>query len=469
MKTCYFAKMNQEDIIIAIGSGEAPSAIHLIRISGKGCIAMTNRVFKGKDLEKLRQPTLAYGHITDTSGEDLDEVMLSVFPGNRSYTLEESVEISCHGSPVISKAIIELFCRLGARPAEAGEFTLRAYLNGRFDLAQAEAVADLIHAESEQGRKMAWQQLKGNVSHAIGNVRDSLIHFMALLELELDFSEEDVAFANRDELLQQLQQAMTFVQQLIQSFRRGNAIKNGIPMVIAGKPNAGKSTLLNCLLEEDRAIVSDIPGTTRDTIEEGFRFNGLLFRLIDTAGIRTDAGSEIERLGIQRSMDKLKTAEIILYVIDAISVHSLYQIQSEIQMVEGFKEKCMWVMNKSEDPEVIKRARELCEAVGLRKEQVVMISAARKDIEPLLQRLKDWSQELYLQNDLYITNTRHLNALENALVSLTKAREVLISGKSGEWVVFELKMAVESLGSISGKISNNEVLGAIFSRFCIGK
>ena len=367
------------------------------------------------------------------------------------------MEITCHGTPIISKKIIDILIQEGARPALPGEFTQRAYLNGRFDLAQAEAVADLINAESEQARKIAFNQLKGGVSTQIENIRETLLGFLALLELELDFSEEDVEFANRSDLSQRINHAEREIQKLIDSFGSGNAIKSGIPLVIAGKPNAGKSTLLNCILNEDRAIVSDIPGTTRDTIEEAFQFNGLLFRLVDTAGIREDADSSIEKLGIERTFNKIEKAEIVFYLLDAQNIDNA---EKEIDSLKKYHSRIIWVINKSE----LLQNKEV-----LSNFNPVKISAKNNDISTLLQRLEKVSTEKFLNHDINISSTRHLHALKESLASIQQAKQGLESGMSGEIVVFELKSALENLGAITGKITNDEVLGAIFSKFCIGK
>jgi tRNA modification GTPase len=450
----YFANTMQDTVIVALATAPAPAALHTIRLSGSGCIQMVERVFKGKKISAFTKNSLCYGQIIDNQTL-IDEVMLSVFIGPHSFTKEDSVEITCHGSPFISNQIIELLIKQGAVPAKAGEFTQRAFLQGRFDLAQAEAVADLIHAESEEARKLAFQQLKGGVSSKIAEIRETILTFLALLELELDFGEEDVEFANRDQLLTLLNTASTYITTLIQSFKSGNAIKKGIPLVIAGKPNVGKSTLLNCLLNEDRAIVSDIPGTTRDTIEEQFLFNGLLFKLIDTAGIRSDTESKIESLGIEKTFEKLKQAAIIIYLIDPAHIDDLL-VQKE--KLKAFEEKILWVVNK----------KDLLKEVSL-PENTVLISAKQGDIDPLLASLKAYTDSHYLNQDVSITNTRHLHALQSAQSCLTKAKQGIESNISSEWVVFELKNALEDLGTITGKIQNDEVLGAIFSKFCIGK
>jgi tRNA modification GTPase len=346
--------------------------------------------------------------------------------------------------------------KLGAQPAIPGEFTQRAYLNGRFDLAQAEAVADLIHAESEQARKIALSQLKGGVSQNIDNLRQQLLEFLSLLELELDFGEEDVLFANREELHARIDTTAQLVEKLLSSFRSGNAIKEGIPLVIAGRPNAGKSTLLNALLQEERAIVSAIPGTTRDTIEERFHFNGLVFRLIDTAGVRAHADSEIEQKGMERSRDKIKQAELVLCLVDK---DNRSELSEEKALFSGLEKNVLWVLNKCDTP------------LSLEEDGIpwIQISAATQQIEPLLTALKSYSDAHFLQHDVVITNQRHFHALQQAFQAILRAKNALVSNLSGEIVVFELKDAIENLGTITGKINNDEVLGTIFSKFCIGK
>jgi tRNA modification GTPase len=455
--------MNQEQIIVALASAPMQSAIHLIRISGKGCISLVNKFFKGKNLEKTNPNQQLYGHIVNQEGKTIDEVMLCCFHAPKSYTKEEMVEISCHGSVFIAQKIMHLLCENGARPAAAGEFTQRAYLNGRFDLAQAEAVADLIGAETEEAIKLAMYQLKGGISNKIDLLRTDILNFLSLLELELDFAEEDVEFANRQQLEDTITQTKHHVTQLIGSFKTGNAVKNGIPLVIAGKPNAGKSTLLNHLLNEERAIVSDIPGTTRDTIEERFYFSGLQFNLIDTAGIRQNTDSSIEQIGIERTLQKLEIAEIIFYMFD---MQDITDIEKQVSEIKQCNKKVFWIVNKSDKQTNTPEWEALAKK---EKIDLLYVSAAHHHTEALTQSLQEYIQSEYLGRDYAITNQRHLHALQQTKESLSKGMEALQNGFSGEIVVFELKQAVENLGSITGKISNDEVLGNIFSKFCIGK
>lgn len=440
--------------IVALSTAPSSAALHVIRLSGPESFSLLSHFFASKH-SIAKKNSLQYGKWMDGE-EEIDEVVVTCFTAPHSFTKENVVEIACHGSPIISTRIISCLTKKGAVPALPGEFTQRAYLNGRFDLAQAEAVADLIHAESEQARKLALSQLKGGVSKNIDSLRQQLLEFLSLLELELDFGEEDVAFANRNELLERIDTTALLIAKLLSSFRSGNAIKEGIPLVIAGRPNAGKSTLLNALLQEDRAIVSAIPGTTRDTIEERFFFNGLAFRLIDTAGIRDAADSDIERLGIERSRDKIKQAEIILCLVD---VAHRDNIEEEKKWVEGMEEKVLWVLNKCENAPVLNKT----------EQNWIPISAANQQIEHLLAALKTMSDARFLQHDVIITNERHYQALQHAATAIDRAKTALLSHYSGEIVVFELKEAIESLGTITGKINNDEVLGAIFSKFCIGK
>lgn len=448
--------MLSNEVIVALSTAANRAALHVVRLSGSGCFEMLDRIFVGKKIAAIHSNSLEYGKIRFRD-EEIDEVVLAVFKAPHSFTKEDVIEISCHGSPLISQRIMNILIESGARPALAGEFTQRAYLNGRFDLAQAEAVADLINAESEQARKIAFSQLKGGVSNQIELIREKMLEFLSLLELELDFGEEDVEFANRSELMHRIEKAEEYVQKLIHSFGSGNAIKKGIPLVIAGRPNAGKSTLLNCLLNEERAIVSDIAGTTRDTIEESFLFNDLLFRLIDTAGIRHQTDSQIEQLGIERSFDKISKAEIVLYLIDAQHIH---EAKEDFERFATHQDKIIWVINKSE---LLTGAKPDLPFTP------ILISAKKGDIASLLTKLKEITTQRYLSHDVSISNTRHLFALKESLVSIQKAKESLNEGLSGEIVVFELKSALEQLGSITGKITNNEVLGSIFSKFCIGK
>ncbi|MFZ1677049.1 MAG: tRNA uridine-5-carboxymethylaminomethyl(34) synthesis GTPase MnmE, partial [Saprospiraceae bacterium] len=309
----------KEDTIVAIATGDTVSAIGLIRLSGPKAISITNKIFKGRNLSRVESHTMHYGRIIDEDGQTLDDVIVSVYKSPKSFTSEDVIEISCHGSPYILHEINSLLIRQGARPADPGEFTMRAFLNGRMDLSQAEAVADLIESQSKASHLMAMRQMKGEVSGEIIHLREKLIDFASLIELELDFGEENVEFADRDKLKSLVSEILLLTSRLKETFHLGNAIKEGIPTVIAGRPNAGKSTLLNKLLQEDRAIVSATPGTTRDTIEEVLVIDGIQFRLIDTAGIR-EAHDEIESMGIQRTMDKIEKASILIYVFDVTTL-----------------------------------------------------------------------------------------------------------------------------------------------------
>jgi len=319
--------MFANNTIVALSTPQGISAIAVIRLSGKDAISITNSVFKGKKLTEQPSHTIHFGKILD-GDEPLDEVVVALFKAPQSYTKEDVVEITCHGSPYIVQKILELLIRKGAQPAKAGEFTLRAFLNGRFDLSQAEAVADLIAAESETSHRAAINQMRGGFSSEIKQLREQLIHFASMIELELDFAEEDVEFANREQLKKLITQLLSHTTHLIDSFRLGNVIKNGVTTVIAGRPNAGKSTLLNALLNEERAIVSEIPGTTRDVIEEVIHLNGISFRLIDTAGIR-EATDVIEKIGVERTMEKIRQSAIVLYLFD-VKTQTLNDLENDL-------------------------------------------------------------------------------------------------------------------------------------------
>jgi tRNA modification GTPase len=394
-------------------------------------------------------------------------VLVSLFKAPKSYTSENTVEVSCHGSPYILQRIIELFISEGARLAKPGEFTMRAFLNGKMDLSQAEAVADLIAAESEAAHAIALQQMRGGFSQQIALLRERLIHFSALVELELDFGEEDVAFADRVQLIALVQQIQQLIRQLLASFSLGNAIKNGVTTVIAGRPNAGKSTLLNALLNEERAIVSEIAGTTRDTIEELLNIKGVQFRFIDTAGIR-DAQDQIEAIGVQKTLDTIKKSTILVYVFDVISL-SPEEVYQDLKKLQNKDLHIIGVANKMDLNPYIKPnsyANEL-----LPPTHIVSASALNKmNIEYLKNTLYDLtlSQQLNRQNSI-ISNARHYEALEKAYAALSQVLQGIDQQITGELLAFDIKEALHYLGQITGHVSSDDILGAIFSRFCIGK
>ncbi len=469
-----------EDTICAIATPAGKGAISVVRISGKKAFSICNQIFTGKNLKSQKTHTIHYGHIVDP-GEDskniknhpsenrlIDEVLVSIFKSPQSYTGEDSIEISCHGSVYVQQEILNLLVKFGARIAKPGEFTLRAFLNGKMDLSQAEAVADLIASGSEATHKVAINQMRGGFSEEIKKLRDELLKFASLIELELDFSEEDVEFAKREDLKNLVKKISHLIGRLVNSFKMGNVLKNGIPVVIAGKPNAGKSTLLNALLNEERAIVSDIPGTTRDTIEDEINLGGISFRFIDTAGIR-ETTEEIETMGVKRTIEKIKSSSIIIYLFDVHEITSRELNSIEISLedeMEGTEARLILVGNKidKEDLSYIKN-----EFSGF--DNIIYISAKEKtNLEQLtLKLLTLVNTESVHPDETLITNSRHFEALNNAAHSLDKISEGLISNLQGDLLATDIRRALDHLGSITGEVTSDEILGAIFSRFCIGK
>ncbi|MCS6905987.1 MAG: tRNA uridine-5-carboxymethylaminomethyl(34) synthesis GTPase MnmE [Bacteroidia bacterium] len=450
---------NLEDTITAIATPPGRASMSVIRVSGKEAIPIVNRIFKGKNLELAAGHSLYYGRIVDPnteSMETIDTVMLALYRAPRSFTREDVVEISCHGNPYILNRVIELLIHYGCRLAEPGEFTMRAFLNGRLDLAQAEAVADLIAANSSVSHKLAIHQLRGGYSKDLHQLRLKLLNFASLLELELDFSEEDVEFANRQELLELIKGILAEIDSLILSFRAGNAIKNGIPTVIAGKPNVGKSTLLNALLNESRAIVSAIPGTTRDIIEDRLFLGGYEFRLTDTAGLR-QTFDPIEEEGIRRSHEKIIASSILLYVFDP-QIDTFAQAQSEVENLKlPSTTQVVYVANKID-----------LYPVAL-PSSVISISALIGTNLPLLKNeLVKIAQNL-LQTDTVISNQRHLEALKRCHQSLIAAQKGIEQSISSELVAIDIRHALHHLGEITGEVTTEDILENIFSKFCIGK
>jgi tRNA modification GTPase len=455
--------MTFSDTIVAPATAPNVSALAVIRISGKEAFPIASKVFKGKNLMQVASHTVHYGFVVN-GDEIVDEVMATVFKAPKSFTAEDTVEISCHGSPFVVKKIIEVVIAAGARLAKPGEFSMRAFMNGRINLAQAEAIADLIASENEMQQKVALQQMRGGFANELLQMRQQLIDYAALIELELDFGEEDVEFAKREQLINFITQLMTHLFQLINSFKTGNAIKEGIPVAIIGKPNAGKSTLLNALLNEERAIVSEIAGTTRDTIEDVMHYKGYSFRFIDTAGIRQTSDT-IESIGVEKALQKARNARVVLYLFD-VSATSLQQLSNEIKSLAIHSAIIIPVANK------IDRASWKITAPFTHVPNIQFISAAQnfniENLKESLYLLATHNTQFSTPNSL-VTNIRHFEALQNALNALTKAKEGLQNKISGELIAFDLRDALEQLGSITGEVSNEEVLGSIFSRFCIGK
>ncbi len=461
------------DTIVALATAPGVGAIGVIRLSGPQAVGITQQVFKGKNLTRQKSHTIHYGYITD-GDTVLDEVMVSLFHAPKSFTTEDVVEISCHGSPYIAGQIIRLLIQKGARAAKPGEFTLRAFIHGRIDLSQAEAVADLIAASSAASQQLALKQMRGGFSNQIKDLRTQLLNFASLIELELDFSEEDVEFANRAQLIALIDKIQNLLQPLAESFKLGNVIKNGVNTVIAGKPNAGKSTLLNALLNEERAIVSDIPGTTRDTIEEVLNISGIQFRFIDTAGIRatTDA---IEQQGVERTIEKLKQSAVYIYLFD-VNKTTPYELLHDLKELELTGFSGLIVGNKVDKANwkttgafyaVLEQAR-----LHHHLPELVFISA---NTHYNLALLKDKLYKLVTSSaaistqDTVITNLRHYQALVKANQALEQVKTGIVSKTTGELVAFDIKDALEHLGEISGQVTNDEILGNIFSKFCIGK
>jgi tRNA modification GTPase len=449
------------DTIIALATAQGISAIAVIRLSGSEAIAITDKLFKGKKLDKQETHTIHFGNLVD--GEKIiDEVLVSIFKEPNSFTKENAVEISCHGSPVIVKEIIKVFLKNGARLAEPGEFTKRAFLNGRFDLAQAEAVADLINAETENARQAALNQMRGGFSKEINRLREELIHFASLIELELDFGEEDVEFAKRDDLRQLIIKIQSYLSSLIQSFDQGNVIKNGIPTVIAGKPNVGKSTLLNVLLNEEKAIVSEIAGTTRDVIEDEMILGGINFRFIDTAGLR-ETQDVIEAIGVERTRDRMKKASLIIYLFD-LSQTSIGEIAREDEHLQHLGIPYLKVGNKLDkaDPELIKH---------LQSKDFIFISASRKDnIQELKARILSYFHiKTVKTGDVLVTNLRHYENLLQTHQSLDRVLEGMATGVTGDFLAMDIRQSLHYLGEITGQITTEDLLDNIFSKFCIGK
>ncbi len=449
------------NVIIAPATPPGVSALAIIRLSGKDSIALTQKLFSGKNLSEQPSHTLHFGLIKD--GDDaIDEVVVSVFKEPNSFTKENSIEISCHGSQLIVQRIITAFLKNGATLAGPGEFTKRAFLNGRFDLAQAEAVADLINSETDNARQAALNQMRGGFSKEIQKLREELIHFASLIELELDFGEEDVEFAKRDDLKTLILKIQSFIKSLLQSFQQGNVIKNGVPTVIAGKPNAGKSTLLNLLLNEEKAIVSEIAGTTRDVIEDEMVLGGINFRFIDTAGLR-DTTDTIEAIGVGRTKEQLNKASLVLYLVD-LGNTSLQEIGAELKELHSLTVPIIKVGNKV-DKAVPGLLHEL-EALDF-----IFISATKKlNLEKLNERiLSAFHVDHVKQGDVIITNLRHFQSLNDTNDALDRVLKGMDEGVTGDFMAMDVRNALHHLGLITGQISTEDLLENIFSRFCIGK
>jgi tRNA modification GTPase len=458
--------------ICAITTAPGTGAIATIRLSGTEAIKIIDQVYKspGKDKTIANQPanTLHYGSIIDHS-QVVDEVIVALFKAPHSYTGEDVIEISCHGSVYIQQRVLQLLINCGARMAKPGEFTQRAYLNGKMDLSQAEAVADLIASETAAAHSVALKQMKGGISDEIKQLRSQLLSFISLIELELDFSEEDVEFVNRDSLLQLISDIHRVISNLINSFQYGNAIKNGIPVAIIGDANVGKSTLLNLLLKEERAIVSEIAGTTRDSIEDVVTIDGIQFRFIDTAGIRSTTDT-IENMGIERTFAKIEQAGIVLILVDATNPGKV-DLFSQHSIIEKVGSKaCAIIINKIDiaPEETIGQLESIAAEMGLPS---IAISAKKQLNTGLLTDflIKSVHQEGFSENDVIITNMRHFEALSNADAAVTRVIEGLKQGISGDFLSQDIRECLHYMGEITGEITTDEVLGNIFKNFCIGK
>lgn len=462
------------DTICAIATPAGPGAIAVIRLSGIKALKIGDAVFfkkKAKNvfqLSEAKSHTLHFGDIKDNE-KIIDEVLIAVFKNPHSYTGEDTLEISCHGSVFIQQQIIKLLIAKGARMAEPGEFTLRAFLNGKLDLSQAEAVADLIASDSEASHQMAMQQMRGGFSKDIAELREKLINFAALIELELDFSEEDVEFANREELRDLIENLRARIKKLIDSFAAGNVFKNGVPVAIIGKPNAGKSTLLNTLLNEDRAIVSDIAGTTRDTIEEEINLNGVIFRFIDTAGIR-NTSDKVEAIGIEKTYEKISKAALVLYIFDVIN-DSPELVKEDIQLIHqktsDINIPIVIVGNKID----VATLDSVKEKFQLEFAPIYISAKNNFNIEELKEKLLSLIDTGILKsNQTIVSNTRHLDALNKSLEALNMVLNGLDSHITGDFLALDIRKSLQHLGEITGAIDvDKDILGTIFSKFCIGK
>lgn len=446
---------NLQDTITAPATPAGVSALAVVRVSGPDAITIANRCFD-KEIGDADGYTIHYGHIVDKDVK-VDEVLISVFRNPHSYTGENSVEISGHGSPYITGRIIQILLKNGARMAEPGEFTMRAFLNQKLDLAQAEAVADMISSNSEASLQMALNQMRGGFSNDIKVLRQELIDFAALIELENDFGEEDVEFADREGLKRLIERLLNKIVKLRSSFAAGNVLKNGINTVIAGKPNAGKSTLLNALLNEDRAIVSEIAGTTRDTIEEVFTLDGIQFRLIDTAGLR-DSSDTIERIGIDKAKAQMDKAELLIYLFD-ISSTTPSSLTQELKDLPNVSQTLL-VANKADTVDYKKEDW---------PENTVFISAKEHHIEVLVSALSRVASHYELGNETVVNNARHADALAKSSAALQTVLYGLDTGLTSDMVALDIRNALNQLGLITGEVTNDEVLDSIFTRFCIGK
>lgn len=459
-----------QDTIAALATAPGAGAIAVIRLSGPNAITIAATVFKGvngKDITKQKSHTLHLGYIEDDN-KVYDQVLVSIFKGPNSYTGENIVEISCHGSQYIQQQILQLLLRKGARMAQAGEFTLRAFVNGKLDLSQAEAVADLIASDNEASHQIAMQQMRGGFSNEIAKLREELLNFASLIELELDFSEEDVEFADRSQFKDLLNRIEFVLKRLIDSFAVGNVIKNGIPVAIVGEPNVGKSTLLNALLNEERAIVSDIAGTTRDTIEDEMVIGGIGFRFIDTAGIR-ETTDVVESIGIKKTFEKITQAQVVIYLAPFVADNStLSNVVTELEKIKNqYPQKTLVVLANKKDLYTDSQIEEIEQTIP----DVLLISAKNNDgVDALKAKLLSFvNTGALINNETIVTNSRHYDALLKALEEIQKVQYGMRANLPADLMAIDIRQALYYFGEITGQVTNDELLGNIFANFCIGK
>lgn len=468
--------MINNDTIIALATSSGVGAIAVIRLSGENCIKIVNQFFQSKfrtkDLSNVKSHTIHLGNIVENN-RVIDEVLVSIFKNPHSYTGENVVEISCHGSVYIQQEIIQLFLKNGVRNANAGEFTLRAFLNGKMDLSQAEAVADLISSNSAASHQVALQQMRGGFSTEIQDLRQQLLNFASLIELELDFSEEDVEFADRTAFNDLITKISSTLKRLIESFALGNVLKNGIPVVIVGEPNVGKSTLLNALLNEEKAIVSHIEGTTRDAIEDEINIDGVAYRFIDTAGIR-NTKDLIESIGIKKTFEKIEQAQLVIYLLDLEKIkNKLTTIKNSISEINKIKEKhptkqLLLIANKVDlvDEKIIAKT-----TTAFQKTPLIFLSAKQKiGISELTSTLTQLANKGALSNnETIVSNSRHFEALNNAFNAIKEVQKGIDNSISSDLYAIDIRQALFHLGEITGEVTTEDLLGNIFANFCIGK
>lgn len=455
--------MLTQDTIAALSTPPGMGAIAVIRVSGSAALQIVNAIFRGADLPKAPSHTLHFGTIR-SGNEKIDEVVVGIFKAPKSYTGEDIAEISCHGSPYVSQRILQLLIEAGARQAKAGEFTMRAFLHGKMDLTQAEAVADLIASETKASHQLAMQQMRGGFSETLKNLRSRLIEFGSLIELELDFSEEDLEFADRSHLAALAVEIQTVVDQLIQSFQLGNVIKMGINTVIAGRPNAGKSTLLNALLNEERALVSEIAGTTRDTIEEELNIHGINFRMIDTAGIRVSA-DVIEKMGVEKTMEKIKTSTLLIYLFD-VNAMTPEEVKQDLDTLANKGDKLLLVANKIDKPD----AGYKLSLFNTIKPDCYISSLQHTNLDELKEMMYEKViQDNSISDNVIVSNIRHLEALQKAKTALQEIIIAVEQKVSGEFTALHIRSALNFIGEITGEVTHEDMLDYIFSKFCIGK